>query len=214
MIAVSKLCYHYPKGEFALHIDNLTLEYGVCTAITGKNGSGKTTLGKLLAGILKPDSGSIKIAQDNLASLTLGEIGQRIGYLFQEPARQLFAPFVLEELTFVPKLKGIPEVEAEEQARKMLALFSLSHLEKSPVLTLSRGEKQRLALCAVLMNNPRFLILDEPTTGLDVAAKEQLSLLLEQLVAGGTGIALISHDKSFLLRHAVSTIVLGEGALL
>lgn len=211
MITVHDLHYRYPKGDFSLHIDSLTLDTGACTAITGANGSGKTTLGKLLSGILPPDSGSICIEGTDLTTLTLGQIGQCIGYLFQEPSRQLFAPFVLEEMTFVPVLKGMPKQQAEMQARELLEAFSLTHLEQSAVLTLSRGEKQRLALCAVLMNRPCFLILDEPTTGLDARTREQLSVLLEQLAADGVGTLLISHDKPFVARHAAHAVRLRGG---
>ena len=183
------------------------------TAVTGPNGSGKTTLGKLLAGILKPCSGVVEIFGTDTRKMSLGEIGRRVGYLFQEPERQIFAPTVAEELSFVFEIHGLPGDEIEARVDAILERFDLSRLRDSFPFTLSRGEKQRLALAAVLINRPDYLILDEPTTGLDVKRKAELLGLVREMLDDGVGMLIISHDRSFVHRHASRGIEIVGGEI-
>lgn len=184
-----------------------------CTAIVGANGSGKTTLGKLLAGILKPWSGKVWIQKETTTQLRLGQIGQRVGYVFQEPDRQLFAPSVREELLFVARLQGMLDSAVEGKAQQMLAEFGLDHVADSFPHALSRGEKQRLALAAVLMQEPGFLILDEPTTGLDKERRQQLTEHVQTLKAAGVGFVIISHDDRFVNNNADRVLTMSGGEI-
>lgn len=212
-IDLKDACYRYPKGSFA--VKNICLQFSQdeFTAVTGCNGSGKTTLGKLSAGILKPDSGAVTIDGICSRDMSLGEIGKRIGYLFQNPDRQIFAPSVYEEISFVLELKGYSPKEVQEKTYSMLEIFNIAHLEKAVPFKLSRGEKQRLALAAMLVNDPKYLILDEPTTGLDIERKGILSGILDKLNEKGIGMILISHDGSFIKRHASRIIKMHEGEI-
>jgi len=170
---------------------------GVCTALLGPNGSGKTTVGKLAAGILKPGSGRILYEGQDIAGWHLGRIGKKIGYLFQDPSRQIFAPYPLEEIAFPLELRGMPKPEAEAKAREMLHEFELEDIAGSTTYTLSRGEKQRLAIAAIMACEPRYFILDEPTTGLDNRRRDILAGTLRRLMDRGVGVLLITHDRSF-----------------
>ena len=198
-LQLKKICFTYPsksnRQTFSLKVEDFAP--GNCTAIMGDNGSGKTTLGKLAAGILKPNSGSVLYNDENIASWSLGEIGKLIGYLFQEPSRQLFAPYPLEEITFPLQLKGMPKAEAESKAMELIKRFELESILNNTTYLLSRGEKQRLAIAAILINKPRFFILDEPTTGLDNRRRKILIHTLHQLMSDKIDILIISHDKSF-----------------
>ena len=107
IIQTENLCFAYPK--FALRDVNFSLHAGELLAITGANGSGKTTLGKLLCGLLKPSKGAVFIHGEDTADWRLAQFGQHVGYLFQEPGRQIFAPTVLEELTFTQELDDVPQ---------------------------------------------------------------------------------------------------------
>lgn len=208
-----ELRYAYPKTGFAVQAGAIAIRPGECVALIGKNGSGKTTLGKLMGGLLRPDSGQVRLDGEDTADWPLGRIGRRVGTLFQEPSRQLFAPLVLEDLAFPLELMGRSRQQAEQQAMETLRRMELSHLAQQSTYTLSRGEQQRLAIGALLQNNPAYLILDEPTTGLDLRRRELLSGLLTDLLREGLGILLISHDSDFADGIATRSLQM-EGGLL
>ena len=191
--------FTYPgrQGGFSFSLAVERFSPGACTALLGSNGSGKTTLGKLAAGILKPDSGSIHYDEMDIAGWALGRIGAQVGYLFQDPSRQLFAPYPIEEIAFPLELRGMPKAEAEKKARELIADFELDGIEGKTTYTLSRGEKQRLAIAAVMACEPRYFILDEPTTGLDRRRRDILAGTLRSLMERGIGILLITHDSGF-----------------
>jgi len=196
-IETQSLCYSYSgRNGFRLDIDNFAPE--PCSALTGGNGSGKTTLGKLLAGILRPQAGKVLYNGEDIAGWKLGKIGQRLGYLFQEPSRQIFAPTVMEELCFPVIFRGGDRQAAEAAAEDLLSEFGLSGRAESITYNLSRGEKQRLALASAFLLKPDFFILDEPTTGLDKRQREILAGLLKCFLEKGAGIMLISHDMDFI----------------
>ena len=214
-VSLVNVRYAYPRDRaFSLEVTGLSFSVGECTAICGHNGSGKTTLGKLAAGLLRPLRGSVLLENEDIAGWPLGKIGGRIGYLFQEPSRQIFAPTVLEEITFPLVLKGMEEERAAELARAMLARFEMEPLENAVTFTLSRGEKQRLAIVAMLVTKPGFLVLDEPTTGLDARRKGILGAMLRQLLEQNVGILLISHDTAFVEEYASGVHRMAEGKVL
>jgi len=190
--------FEYPKGGFRLGGIDFFMGEGEVVGLTGANGSGKTTLGKLLCGLLKPGGGAVLFDGEDAAKWSLGRRGQRIGYLFQEPARQLFAPTVLEELTFTQELQGVSPEEARARAMELLARFELDGLAGRGTLTLSRGEQQRLAICGLLLNRPGALVLDEPTTGLDARRKGMLAGVIREVAGDGTSVLVISHDIEFV----------------
>ena len=199
-IQFEHVSFTYPqkpgRQSFTLQIEHFTP--GRCTALMGENGSGKTTLGKLAAGILRPDVGRVLYDGSDIKDWKLGEIGRRVGYLFQEPARQIFAAHPMEEIAFPLELRGMSKEAAEEKARALLAEFELEDVTSHTTYTLSRGEKQRLALAALMACEPKFLVLDEPTTALDRRRRQLLSEALHRLLASGVGMLLISHDRPFV----------------
>ena len=207
------LSFAYPRGKSVFSDLSIALYSGEFTAIIGANGCGKTTLGKLLTGILQPKQGRVLISGEDASSLSLGEIGQRIGYLFQEPDRQLFASTVEEEVGFPLLLKGQAVEKVQEQVEEVLELFELGHRKEAFTLHLSRGEKQRLALASILVHQPAFLILDEPTTGLDNLRCAILTDILHKLKSTGIGILAISHDEEFVAQNADRVLTLKGGVI-
>lgn len=198
MIALSHVVYSYPKGGFVFSCDEAEFPAGEVTLLTGPNGSGKTTFCRLMCGVLRPDRGRLLIDGEDATAWPLGRIGAHVGYLLQEPSRQLFRPSVFEELTFVPELLGRDPQETAAKAEALLAEFGLTRLKDRSTLTLSRGEKQRLALAALFMGGARFFILDEPTTGLDADNRRILYDKIDELREKGAGFAVASHDRELL----------------
>lgn len=202
MIVLENVSFCYTAANWILKQVNLEIDNGSCTFVVGPNGGGKTTLGKLMAGILKPTCGDVYLDQDNTKNLELYQVGTKVGYLFQEPERQIFAATVRDELAFAMDLQGMEKGEINRRVEAALEQFQLKEVEHAFPFQLSRGEKQRLALAAILMNQPSFLILDEPTTGLDVERKKILSGVIRQLKEQGIGMVIISHDEKFIQNHA------------
>lgn len=211
MIVLENVSFQYTKDRWILKQVDLEIENGSCTFIVGPNGGGKTTLSKLMAGILKPTSGDVYLDQQNTKDLELYQVGTKVGYLFQEPERQIFAATVKDELAFVMDLKEMAQEEIRKRVEAALEQFQLQEVANSFPFQLSRGEKQRLALAAILMNEPSFLILDEPTTGLDRERKKILSQLIEQLKEQGIGMVIISHDEKFIQTHADRVVKVAGG---
>lgn len=200
-IILSDLVFQYDKGSFTLSCPHLSLAQGELSLITGANGSGKTTLSKLMCGILKPGRGEVRIFGRSTKVLSLGEIGGQMGYLFQDPSRQLFAGTVWKEMTFVHDLLGKEQKASAEKALHLLERFGLSALKERNIYHLSGGEKQRLAICTILMGGAQFLILDEPTVGLDKQNREILYTIIDDLLEEGRGVAVITHENELIKRY-------------
>lgn len=190
---------------------NFTCRQSDFITLSGDNGIGKTTLTKLLIGILKADSGEILLDGDRLESLELHEIGKKIGYLFQNPNIQLFNKSIKEEMYFAydygVKIKG----DIQKRYEDIIKLLALEKALKTPMVQLSQGEKQRVAIGTILMNDPEFIILDEPTVGLDEARIANLTESLLRLNRQGIGLLVISHDRKFIDGLPAKHLILEKG---
>ncbi|MCL1829709.1 MAG: energy-coupling factor ABC transporter ATP-binding protein, partial [Oscillospiraceae bacterium] len=169
MIRIDNVTYTYPKGERpALSCFSADFQRGEITAVSGRNGCGKTTLTKLAAGLLRPSAGRVLIDGEDIRGLDLPQVGKKAGYIFQNPNRQLFCDTVYNETAYGLRSAGVDERRIGESVDFYLDYFGLSAYRDVYPGKLSLGEKQRLALAAVLILGTDYLILDEPTTGLDV----------------------------------------------
>jgi len=192
--------YNYRNNLF----ENLSLliEENQHIGLIGPNGCGKTTLAKLMLGILSPAGGKIFLEGTDIRNLSLSNIGGKVGYVFQNPDKQLFCPTTWEQMTFSFKYGNHSYQEnIEDKINYYLELLDLAKHKNTPPMALSRGEKQRLALASVLSRDVKFLILDEPTTGLDLLRKKQLEKCLVTLRDEGKGYMIISHEGDFLDKH-------------
>jgi len=210
-ISLERVSFGYKKTAF--HIDDLSLDFycGETAVLTGRNGSGKTTLSKLMIGILKPDKGDIFIDGSNIKKHSLAQNAKSAGYLFQNPERQLFCNTVLEEIIFSLRQTGLDEPAARIRAEELLKQFSMEDKAASYPLKLSGGEKQRLALLTVLAMEPKYYILDEPSSGIDRDNKQILTDMLNRLKAAGAGLCIITHDEELIESLADRKISMEKG---
>ncbi|MDR0519311.1 MAG: energy-coupling factor ABC transporter ATP-binding protein [Clostridiales Family XIII bacterium] len=192
-----------------LHDFSATFPSGAITAVTGPNGCGKTTLARLLVGILKPRAGGISIDGVPVSGLTLTEVGRRVGIVMQDPCRQIFTTSVWDEMMFGLENIGAGKSDAERLSDEYLSLFGLADKKDCFPFELSTGERQRLVLAAVLAAKPAYLILDEPTSSLDIGRRKTLGGYLSGIRdRDGVGVVLISHDAKFVGEHADAVIEL------
>ena len=197
-IELKNVSFEYIRGKEIIKNIDVNINIRDITCIIGPNGGGKTTLGKLMVGILKPDLGEIYLLGENIAAMSLGQIGRRIGYLFQNPEKQFFSNTVEDEIKFILEIKNLNKEYIEKKVESLLNLFQLNHVKASFPLKLSQGEKQCLALAAILANEPEYLILDEPTKGLDMERRNTLVQTLKNLHSKGIGMTVITHDYAFI----------------
>ena len=187
---------------------------GQTAALIGPNGAGKTTLGKLLTGILKPLAGQLYIFGEEAGSLPLSHIGQQVGYCFQNPRQQLLAATVEEEIAFGLKYRGAKREYIEDTVNSLLTLFEIQHLRRSFPLNISWGEKRRVVLAACLALDPQYLVLDEPTVGLDGDRIRTFNRVLARLRENGIGMLLISHDQDFVRENASRILPMEGGSII
>ncbi len=177
---------------------DMKIERNELISLTGANGAGKTTLTKLIMGIIQTSGGEILVDGKNIRSYKQYEMGNKIGYLFQNPSMQLFTPSLKEELLFASKYNNTYSPGKEEQYENLVVEFGLDKIVNTPISQLSQGEKQRVAICTILMNEPKFMILDEPTKGLDIKRRAELIDVIKKLHSKGIGMLIISHDKGLV----------------
>ncbi|MDR1866951.1 MAG: energy-coupling factor ABC transporter ATP-binding protein [Treponema sp.] len=211
MICFDHVSFKYPSGSSLVDI-SFTVQSGEFVALLGENGAGKSTLCRLCNGLLKPSAGNVWIDNKNTKETKTSTLAQHIGYLFQNPDRQICHNTVAEELLFGLNFVGFSPREAQERCKEMLELFSLNG-SRDP-FNMSRGERQQVALASVLARKPQVLILDEPTTGLDYRECVHIMDILLPLHRAGTTIFMISHDMELVNDYAERVLLLSCGALI
>ncbi|RMD92318.1 MAG: ATP-binding cassette domain-containing protein [Calditrichaeota bacterium] len=205
------------RQDYVLKDINLALHKGEFVALVGPSGSGKTTLMQLFTGLLKPEKGEILINGMNLwgQKTDLNKIRREIGLVFQFPESQLFEETIFQDIAFGPKQLGLAPEDIEKRIRRAMQAVQLDFDEfknRNP-LNLSSGEKRRVALAGVLAMQPRMLILDEPTAGLDYAGTQAIVKILKSLNQQGITILLISHNMDLVWNLAGRIVILHQGSI-
>lgn len=213
-IKVENLSYSYSgnrKGKPALENLSLEIARGEFAVISGAAGAGKSTLIKHFNGIFPPQDGRVTV--DGLDTNTR-EVRRRVGMLFQHSQNQLFEETVYREIAFGPSNFGVPAEELEKRVHDTLSLVHLDAgiLDRSP-FSLSGGEKRRVALAGILALRPAYLVLDEPTAGLDPEGRAKLLGRLQDIHGMGVGIIVVSHNLEEILPFAQKVISMEEGRI-
>jgi iron complex transport system ATP-binding protein len=189
------------------------LQPGRITAIVGPNGAGKSSLLTSMAGLLKPDSGTVKLDESLLADLSPKRRAQAIGYLPQTP--EVAWNVTVETLVALGRLPWRAGAEADRAAIDVaLTTMELDHLRHRPVSRLSGGERARALMARVLAGQPRWILADEPLANLDLAHQQALLGMLRTQARAGVGVVLVMHGLAEAMNHADRALVLCEGRLL
>ncbi|WP_378951471.1 energy-coupling factor ABC transporter ATP-binding protein [Pelosinus sp. sgz500959] len=211
MLELQKINFAYKGKAPVIHDVSLTINSGEFIGIVGRNGSGKTTLTRLIMALLKPISGDILFQGNTIANPTPAKMAHHIGYVFQNPDRQIFHDTVAEEAAYGPKQLGYNPEQIKAFVTESLAVTGLSELTNAYPLSLSKGQKQRLTIASALAMQPKILILDEPTSGQDARERDDLLQLLRKLNGQGMTILLVTHDMELLSACAQRAIVMAKG---
>jgi cobalt transport protein ATP-binding subunit len=211
LIEVEGLSHRYPNGVVALEGVDLEVRRGEFLAVLGQNGSGKTTLVKHFNGLLGPTEGSVRVEGEETVEQGIRRLGQRVGYVFQNPDHQIFSDTVFEEVAFGPKVRGFEEDEIKERVSEALAAVGLEGREEEDPFGMTKGERQRVAVASVLAVRPEVLILDEPTTGLDYAEQRSMMDLVRRLNEAGSTIIAVTHTMWVVAEYAHRAVVMKDG---
>ncbi|MFN8569346.1 MAG: ATP-binding cassette domain-containing protein [Kouleothrix sp.] len=210
-----RFVYPPPRPIAAVQGVSLRLARGSFIAIIGQNGSGKTTLARCMSGYLTPSAGDVIVGGENVHQLKTFRRARRIGYVFQNPATQLFRQSVWDEVMFSLEYQGVGEGEAAQRAEAILRLLDLWEQRELHPFRLSLGNKQRLAIACIAVIQPDALIVDEPTTGQDPRhARAVMGLLTQLRDRYGTTIITITHAMSLAAEYCDRVIAMRQGEVL
>ncbi|MDO5739692.1 MAG: ABC transporter ATP-binding protein [Ornithinimicrobium sp.] len=216
ILDVRGLAYAYPDGQQALYGVTLAITQGERVAVLGPNGAGKTTLMLHLNGIHLPGAGSVTVAGVTLAAGdrpgkdALRELRRRVGLVFQDPDDQLFMPSVREDVAFGPANLGVRGPELQRRVEEALDSVGMLEVIDRPPHHLSYGQKRRVALATVLAMRPDLLVLDEPSSNLDPAARRELA---EVLTALPVTMIMVTHDLPYALQLCERSVILDSGMI-
>jgi energy-coupling factor transport system ATP-binding protein len=214
ILTVDNLVHVYPNGNKAVDDISFTVREREFMAVLGHNGSGKTTLVKHFNALLAPTEGVVTIYGKNTREHSIFEIGKDIGYVFQNPDHQIFADTVFEEVAFSPKIRGVGDDEVKERVTEALKAVELEGYEEEDPFSLSKGERQRVAVASILSARPKIIILDEPTTGLDYREQKKMMELIKKLNEAGHTIIMITHTMWVVSEYAHRVAVIRDGSIM
>ncbi len=214
MIKVENLSYQYKNGNKVLEKLNFTIQRGEFVAVIGQNGAGKTTLLKHLNGLLKPSDGSITINGLDTSKNKTSILAKQIGFLFQNPDHQIFCSTVFEEIAFGLKKLNIQQSDIEGLVHESAKKVGIEQYKNTSPFSLSKGQRQRVALASVLALGTDILVLDEPTTGQDYSEGLEIMEMVKELNMKGKTIIMVTHDMELVARYAKRVIVLHKGTIL
>ncbi|MFA5802386.1 MAG: ATP-binding cassette domain-containing protein [Thermoleophilia bacterium] len=211
MIFIDNLGFTYPGGTRALEGVSLHVSEGSFLAIMGANGSGKSTLLKHLNGLLNAQCGSVRIADIELNRKSFDEVNRLVGFVFQDPNDQIFAPTVRDDIGYGPRNLGLDDSEIGRRVELAASQVGITDLLDRPIHHLSYGQKKRLSIAGVLAMEPRVLVLDEPTASLDPMGEKRLMRLLLDLNRQGMTIIMATHDVDLVPLYAQRVCLLRSG---
>ncbi|WP_110113478.1 ABC transporter ATP-binding protein [Bacillus sp. CGMCC 1.16541] len=212
VLTVNDLHFHRQKTSI-LHNVNVTLFEREIVALVGENGAGKTTFSKLISGLLSPSSGDVVVEGRPIEKWPELELRKKIGYVFQNPEHQFITDSVYDEVAFGLRMQGLSEVTIQHSVTTTLQQVGLLHAQHQHPFALSQGQKRRLSVATMIIDEQKLLILDEPTFGQDANTSHALMQLFTERVQNRSSIFMITHDMNLVNQYAHRVIVLHEGTV-
>jgi cobalt/nickel transport system ATP-binding protein len=210
-LEISGLAYAYPDGNQALYGVNLSINQGERVALLGPNGAGKTTLVLHLNGIIPTMQGQVRVAGelvDSKNAESIKSVRHKVGIVFQDPDDQLFMPTVGQDVAFGPYNAGLRGIELDKAVKEALELVGMSEFIDRPPHHLSFGQRRRVAVATVLAMKPEILVMDEPSSNLDPAARRELAEIITSL---DVTLLMVTHDLPFAHELCQRAVILSAG---
>lgn len=211
VVRLRDVTYTYPGGGASVRHLNLEVYPGEFVGLVGQNGAGKTTATKLVNGLLKPSSGTVEVAGLDTRTARTSQIARHAATLFQNPDHQICRDTVLDEVAFGLELGGVDAETARERARAVAEDFGLP-LGEAP-FSLSRGQRQMVALASVVVLEPELVILDEPTSGLDYRECMTVMETVRRMADRGSAVIMVCHDMEVVSDFAERLVVMADGEI-
>ena len=212
-LEISGLAYAYPDGNQALFGVNLSINQGERVALLGPNGAGKTTLVLHLNGIIPTMQGQVRVAGevvDSKNAESIKSVRHKVGIVFQDPDDQLFMPTVGQDVAFGPYNAGLRGLELERAVNEALELVGMSEFSDRPPHHLSFGQRRRVAVATVLAMKPEILVMDDPSSNLDPAARRELAEIITSL---NITLLMVTHDLPFANELCQRAVILSAGVV-
>jgi len=210
VLKIDDLCYSYGGSTMALEHVSFEIRKNDFVAIIGQNGAGKSTILKNITGLLRPTEGHIYINGRDSKEMSVADISKEIGFVLQNPDRQLFADTVYEELAYGLRNAGLQEEEIKSRIAKTLEMIGMTGQEEMFPPALSKGDRAKVVIASVIAMNPGIVILDEPTSGQDFQGCYQIMNIAKELHDQGHTILFVTHHMPLVAEYAERTIVMAK----
>ena len=214
LLEVRNLTFGYERGRQTLRDVSLTIHKGEMVSIVGKNGAGKSTFSKLVCGFETPDSGEILFQGRDLLQENIRHRAKHIGYVMQNPNQMISKTMIFDEVELSLRNMGKSEEEIREKVEETLKVCGLFPFRNWPVSALSFGQKKRVTIASVLVQDPELIILDEPTAGQDFRHYTEIMEFLRGLNEKGVTVVMITHDMHLMLEYTPRALVFADGRLI
>ena len=214
LLEVKDLCFGYSKGQHTLQNVSFSIGKGEMVSIVGRNGAGKSTLSKLICGFETQDSGEIYLNGKDLKDENIRRRAKHIGYVMQNPNQMISKTMIYDEVAMALQGSGLTDEQIREKVEDTLKVCGLYPFRNWPVSALSFGQKKRVTIASVLVQDPELILLDEPTAGQDFRHYTDIMEFLQGLNARGVTVVMITHDMHLMLEYTPRALVFCEGQLI
>ena len=214
LLEVRDLCFGYNKGQHTLQNVSFSIRKGEMVSIVGRNGAGKSTLSKLICGFETQDSGEIYLNGKDLKDENIRRRAKHIGYVMQNPNQMISKTMIYDEVAMALQGSGLTEKQIQEKVEDTLKVCGLYPFRNWPVSALSFGQKKRVTIASVLVQDPELILLDEPTAGQDFRHYTDIMEFLQGLNTRGVTVVMITHDMHLMLEYTPRALVFCDGQLI
>jgi len=214
LLEVKNLSFGYNKGQQTLKNVSLSVKKGEMVSIVGRNGAGKSTFSKLVCGFEDPNQGEIFFEGQDLLKENIRSRAKKIGYVMQNPNQMISKTMIYDEVALGLQKSGKSEEEIRAKVEETLKICGLYPFRNWPISALSFGQKKRVTIASVLVQDPKLIILDEPTTGQDFKHYTEIMEFLRGLNEQGVTVIMITHDMHLMLEYTPRALVFSDGQLI